>query len=209
MSRAGRRQKFALSIVLLSMVGATLLASAQSASVLQTTGSSTSNAYDETVQNASNGQIRIVTGFDYSPDYIAVTHVSGNNFKLTFPDDGTRVGGWYMFKVEGAAGKTVSVTMTNVPGKWRTHHPVYSYSKDLGSLKSFISKKPRTTHQAQTPESELSPKGKRKGRRQGPVIPDTSLEKWHYIADVTRSNRCLIVTHTFTEDHAYVAMRVP
>lgn len=167
----------------------------------------------ETVADSPSNQVQIITGFDYSPGYIDVKRVSGYNFELTFPEDDRRVGGWYMFKVEGAAGKTLSINMKNVPSKWKTHHPVYSYSCDLGSLKNFMSKKPRSTGGVQIPPSESvkkeKGKGKRKGKRMGPALPDTSLENWHYIADVTVSNSNLIVKHTFTEDHAYVAMRTP
>lgn len=211
-----RRRKifaFALLLIITAGVAVFLLArraapSGNSSSVLP---EATQPASDrrETVADSPSNQVQIITGFDYSPDHITVTNVSDDNFEMTFSKGDRDLGGWHLFKIEGAAGKTVSIVMKNVPGNWRTHHPVYSYSRDLGSLKNFMSKKPRSAGDAQIPPGGPAKKGNGKGTWTGPLLPDTSLENWHYIAEVTVSNRNLIIKHTFTEDHAYVAMRVP
>ena len=130
---------------------------------------------------------------------LAVTAVSDTHFRLRFNREGFN--NYFLFKVTGAAGKLVrfdfeQTEITRRERKWVTLNPVYSYVTDLDDPASFVS---------EPPADPLPPTL----AWNGPFLPDTRGQKWHYVPDVWEENGHLCWVMRFEEDHAYVAMRPP
>lgn len=140
------------------------------------------------------GECRVVTGFDYSPDK-RLERVGEDHFAVDFAG---RFCNWFMFKVEGAKGRTLTIDLKNVQiRKWKTLNPVYSYVEDLSDPESF-----RPVPFRGRPARPLK-------ARNGPLIPDTRGQKWHFISHVQVEGDTLRLTQRFDEDSAWVAMKYP
>jgi hypothetical protein len=165
------------------------------------------------------GEARIITGFDSSyPRKVA--RVGENHFTI---DMKSAENNFFLFKIEGAAGKKIRVDLINLPSGYAPSlNPVYSYVKSLDDLDSLISEKPEIQ------------KPLRKAKN-GPPIPDTSGQKWHYLENVSygrsggadaralRGNpllggmmrggalgsSVLSFEETFEQDKVFVSMRFP
>lgn len=115
------------------------------------------------------GEARIVTGFDSSYPR-KVQRVGENHFTIDMrgPENN-----FFLFKIEGAAGKKIRVDLINLPpGYAPSLNPVYSYVKSLDDLECLAAEKvenPRPLRRA----------------KNGPPIPDTSGQNWHYIENVS------------------------
>jgi len=130
---------------------------------------------------------------------LAVTAVSDTHFRLRFNREGFN--NYFLFKVTGAAGKLVrfdfeQTEITRRERKWVTLNPVYSYVTDLDDPASFVS---------EPPADPLPPTL----AWNGPFLPDTRGQKWHYVPDVWEEDGHLCWVMRLEEDHAYVAMRPP
>jgi hypothetical protein len=144
----------------------------------------------------ARGGIRIVTGFEGSAP-ATVTEIGENAFAI---DMNGRERLFFLFKVEGAAGQTVRFEFRNVPlMSWMTVNPVYSYVEDLAALPTLASE----------PVENPQP---RRGKN-GPQLPDTRGQQWHYIENVTTRGGAMggvySFEQTFEKDTAFVAMRAP
>jgi hypothetical protein len=107
---------------------------------------------------------------------------------------------FFLFRVEGAAGQKVQFEFRNVPlMSWMTVNPVYTYEEDLSALGNLAG------------ENVANPQAQR--GRNGPILPDTRGQKWHYIQNVNTRGGPMggvyIFDHTFEKDVAYIAMRAP
>jgi hypothetical protein len=143
---------------------------------------------------ASSGQpIRIVTNFEGAPA-ANVTKMSDTYWVIEEEEPTWKRPHFFLFRVEGAAGRTVTFEIRNVPPKWATINPVYSYTKSLDDLAAFTS----------TPVAGA----KTRKAANGVELPDTSGQSWHFIEDTKFFNGSLWLRQKFDHD-AYVCMRYP
>lgn len=145
-------------------------------------------------QTPSN-TIRIETGFECSTP-LEIHELSPTHFQLLLETPGFR--DWFMFRVIGAAGKTVRFDLQDPDGnlgKWRTLDPVYACVDRLNAPSAFA---------FQSSRSSNSP------AFNGPLLPDTQNQNWHFIPDTWTSDpNTLSFTQRFDANIAYVAMRIP
>jgi hypothetical protein len=146
----------------------------------------------------ANTQVDIVDlyGVDcFTP--IGVHQLSSTHFEVsmgftTFCD-------WFMFRVNGAAGKTIRIDLTGqgvLMDKWATLNPMVSYVSDLNDPQSYIS--------ADIPVEEAMTAWN------GTALPSTTGQKWQYVSNVWRERpNALSLVLNFESDSAIVAMRVP
>ncbi len=142
---------------------------------------------------ARASDVRVVAGFDYSPKK-RIERIAPDHFAVHI---GRGFCNWFMFRIEGAKGRTVTIDLSNAPiRKWKTLNPVYSYVEDINALDSFAVERPRAP---------------RKPRRaaNGPLIPDTSGQKWHFVEDVKVEGTTLRLRQRFEADRAWLAMKYP
>jgi hypothetical protein len=109
-------------------------------------------------------------------------------------------GCWFMFRVEGAAGRIVRIDLTgnhNVDiSKWQSLNPVYSDGDQLDQLDA--------------PPDGVSDNSPTITAWNGTTLPLTSGQVWHFIPDVWMQNSTtLSFVHRFLSNHTYIAMRVP
>ncbi|MHB1766787.1 MAG: M14 family zinc carboxypeptidase [Phycisphaerae bacterium] len=133
---------------------------------------------------------------------IKVHEISATHYALTFtgpliwPPATGKLQNWFVFRVRGAKGKTIRFDLTNGNIKWwQTLNPVYSYCKSLSHLRSL--KSTAVAHATATQAFD------------GTVLPDTSGQSWHYIANTWRDGEDLCLVQTFAHNSAYIAMRYP
>ena len=139
--------------------------------------------------------LKLIAGFDCSPKNVVVTATGPAQFEVRFPS-GRDNTGFFLFRLEHANGKEVSITLTNVPEKWKTLNPVYCHSIDLSELKNFESHPPeKTAKPVKAPN--------------GPLLPDTTGEQWHFIENVTYEKGRLTLIHNYEADAVSIAMRPP
>ena len=140
--------------------------------------------------------IQVVTGFDSAPP-LSVSKVSNAHFAIDFKGEFCN---WFMFRVEGAKGHTVRIDLRSVPlNKWSTLNPVYSTVASVDALDAFA-----ITDLEQWPEDYESQ------ARNGPKLPDTSGQKWHFIENVWSENKSdLCFELKMPEDRVWIAMRYP
>lgn len=149
---------------------------------------------ERSARSAEGEGVRIVTGFECSVP-LEINKLSDSHFSLRITTEGQR--NWFMFRVEGipAEGRIVRIDLESVNlGKWHSLNPVYSYCTSLDDLSAF-----EATEGKADPVAAFN----------GPLLPDTSGQQWHYIPDVwTEGKTRLSFVHHF-EHNGYVAMRVP
>jgi len=144
----------------------------------------------------ARGGVRIITGFEGSARG-EVTEIGENAFAINMHG---RERLFFLFKVEGAAGQTVRFEFRNVPlMSWTTVNPLYAYVEDLAALPTLAS------------EPVENPQARR--GRNGPQLPDTRGQPWHYIENVSTrggaTGGVYSFEQTFEKDTAFVAMRAP
>jgi hypothetical protein len=124
-----------------------------------------------------------------SPDHVTITLQRG-------PLD------WWMFRLKGVAGKTVTIEIMLNPSsaraslnKWRTLTPVYGDAADLSDPATFA-----------TGPLDVDVLTDRPGIRN----PTTDQQTWHYIKDSSLiDTRHFKMTQTFDIDPVYIAGRIP
>lgn len=133
---------------------------------------------------------------------IKVHEISATHYALTFtgpliwPRSTGKLQNWFIFKVRGVKGKTIRFDLTNGNIKWwQTLNPVYSYCNSLSSLRSMAAI--AVPHPTATQAFD------------GTILPDTSGQRWHFIANTWRDDQDLCLVQTFTHNSAYIAMRYP
>ncbi len=150
---------------------------------------------------------RITLDLPTNPGALRVDRVLPRAYRLTVADDpelnreSTNSIGywkWWMFRVDGAAGQTLTFTVDNPANghKWSTLNPVYMNGGDLDSLDAF----------AADPRGRDAPPQR---ARNGATLPDTAGQRWHFILDTAAHRDGLTFTHRFTADRVWVAMRYP
>ena len=143
--------------------------------------------------------VRLTAGFDCSPDNLVVTCTGPAHFEVRFPGGGRMNTGWFLFRVEHAAGAAVRIDLAGVPiRKWRTLNPVYCATDDLSDPANYAVEEPQTREDPQP-------------ARNGPLIPDTSGQRWQFITDVEadEASKTLVLRQQFEDDSVFVAMRPP
>ena len=150
---------------------------------------------EEKLLTAEQDTVKIVTGFECSTP-LEIEKVSPTHFKVKITTD-TTLKNWFMFRLEGVKGKTVRVDIKEAPlNKWWSLNPVYSYVPSIDDLDAFTAKpveKPKEPVKAYN----------------GPLLPDTSGQKWHYVSHVWKENEAYSLVQTYEQDNAYLAMRCP
>lgn len=158
---------------------------------------------EEKLLTADQDTVKIVTGFECSTP-LWIEKISPTHFAVTITTE-SELKNWFMFRVEGAKGKTVRIDIKDAPwGKWWSLNPVYSDIASLDDPTDFRS----------TPLTEPR---KMTAAYNGPLIPQTSDQKWHYIPDVwnepAKDSGLLVRTycfvHRYDSDAAFVAMKTP
>lgn len=142
--------------------------------------------------------VKLVAGFDCSPKNTKISVIGPAHFSVKFPGGGRDAVGFFLFRLENAKGKEVTIDLENIPDKWRTLNPVVCDSDDLTNLSSF--------------ESFLvTDPVKPAAASNGPLLPDTSGEQWHFITDVThdKGRKRLRLKHGFHSNAVTIAMRPP
>ena len=112
--------------------------------------------------------IRIVTGFEGSPA-TKVTKVSDTHWLIGLEDPDRKRPHFFLFRVEGAAGRTMTFEIPNATNMWRTLNPVYSYASSLDDLATFSSVPVTSVNRHFAPNSS--------------ELPDTSGQGWQFIED--------------------------
>jgi Zinc carboxypeptidase len=133
--------------------------------------------------------IRVITGLKGSPS-IRATKSSETDWVIELD----KTSDFFLLRVEGAAGRTVTFEIRNVSGKWSTLNPVYSYVTSLDELQAFDSQP------ANSPRLHQAPNGAK--------LPDTRGQSWQFIEDVKYFNNSFWFRQKFDKD-AYVATRYP
>ena len=149
----------------------------------------------------SPGNIQILTNFsDTVP--IKVRQISATHYAITFtgplirPRGTGKLQNWFVFRVRNVKNKTIRFDLTNGNIKWwQTLNPVYSYCHSLSRLRNL---RPTPVHHPTNTQAF-----------DGALLPDTSGQRWHYIANTWRDDQDLFLVQTFTHNRAYVAMRYP
>jgi hypothetical protein len=163
--------------------------------------------------------IRVVTGFEGSPT-AKVRKVSSTHWVIEGEDPTWKRPHFFLFRVEGAGGRTITFEIRDAMVNWVSLNPVYSYTRSLDDLTAFTSE-------------PVSSSEKQYGTPNSPKLPDTSGQSWRFIQDVKWQSlalskwRLLIEgnwrallqgmpvrreTLTFTQkfnNDAYVCMRYP
>jgi hypothetical protein len=105
--------------------------------------------------------------------------------------------GFFLFRVEGAKGRTLRIDLENVPvGKWRTLNPLISYAPSVDELRAYRA------------EAVPNPAPPKKAPN-GPLLPDTRGQDWHFVEQVKVQGNSLSLTVPIHADHAFLAMRYP
>jgi hypothetical protein len=147
----------------------------------------------------SGSPVRIVSGFEAStPIYVA--SVSPTHLVVELLTPGLR--DWFMFRVEGAAGKTIRMDVTGgykTDENWSLHEwsvdPVYTSVPDLSDPAAYAAG-----------NSDSAPPAT---AWNGPALSATNGQQWHYIRDVWSDPYTLSFVQRFDSDSVTVAMRVP
>jgi hypothetical protein len=110
--------------------------------------------------------------------------VGEDRYAISFPD----AANFFIFKVEGAAGRTISFTFEGIPAKyWSAIRPVCGYPP--------------------------SPTRGTSADLDDPVFYEDSVQgasRWHHLGRFSAITETTITyAHTFEEDSAYIALRVP
>ncbi len=111
--------------------------------------------------------VRIVSDFEGAPE-ATFTRFSDTYWAIDVKEK-TEVGParFFLFRVQGAAGRTITFEIRNAPGSWATLNPTYSYVKSLDDPSAFRSSGDSAT-QVHKPSSRSR-------------VPDTSGQQWHFI----------------------------
>ena len=118
-------------------------------------------------------QIRLVSGFEGATS-LKISRLSNTHFAIDFEG---KFCNWFMFRVEGAAGKTLRIDLRNVSlEKWGSLNPVCSYVESLDDPDSFVTQAVAEPHE---PVAAYN----------GPLIPDTRGQQWHYMREVWADRR--------------------
>ena len=119
--------------------------------------------------------IRIVTGFEGSPA-TKVTKISNTHWVINVEDPSWKRPHFFLFRVEGAAGRTVAFEFPNREGAeidndmkraWSPLNPVYSYATSLDDLAAFSSVPMTSVAYHKAPN--------------GSGLPNTSGQSWQFI----------------------------
>jgi len=129
---------------------------------------------------------------------VAVQQISPTHYVADIQTQGFR--DWFMFHLTGVAGKTIRIDITGqgiVFDKWKSLDPVYTYASDLDDPATYAC-------------SEADSKRPVTKAWNGPELPATDDQQWHYIANCWQQDgKAFCFTQHFDSDQAYVAMRIP
>ncbi len=137
--------------------------------------------------------VRVVADFEGCPP-TKVRKITNTRWVIYTEDKTWRRPHFFLFRVEGADGRTITFEIPNAPPKWRALNPVYSYATRLDDLAAFES-------------APTMPVAYRKAPN-GPRLPDTSGQGWHFIEDVKLVKGRLRFRQKFQQD-AYVCLTYP
>jgi len=122
--------------------------------------------------------IKILSGFEGSAP-VEVTRVAEDHYVIR-PPEGTELK-YLLLKVEGAKGKTLRIDFLGLQfTSWGGANPLYSYCTDLSDPATFASK-PASATEFQRGDN-------------GPSLPDTSDQQWHYVEHVWREGMRMCFT---------------
>ena len=113
--------------------------------------------------------IRLIAGFEGSPA-AKLRKVSETYWVIESDEPTWKRPHFFLFRVEGAAGRTVTFEIRGALGSWAALHPVYSYAAKLDDLATFSSV-------SVTPDEDQKTQVWEK-------FPDTSGQSWQYIQDI-------------------------
>jgi hypothetical protein len=147
--------------------------------------------------------VKIISGFSCSAP-LSVEQISDSHFKIAFEGKRGSMDNYFLFRLEGVAGKTIRIDFEHAPlNKWWSLNPVYSYAADLDDPSSFRS-------------AVVGDPAKTVPAHNGPLIPDTSGEQWHFMPnvwcgnrEVDRKNGTLCMVQTFDQNVVYVGLKIP
>jgi hypothetical protein len=128
--------------------------------------------------SSSAGHVNVEYGFDCSVPMV-VHQISPTRFHLSVGS--TQFRDWFLFRVEGAAGKTIRFDITTEDqqmAKWSSLNPVYSYTKTLDNYDEH-----GTADQEVPVKSEVA--------WNGPVIPQISDGNWYYCSNAWMDTRSI------------------
>ena len=153
----------------------------------------------QSAEAAPDNTIHIDSGFECGTP-LSVEAISSTHFKLTLmtPLAGSYVRDWFMFRLTGAAGKTIRFDITGDHiqfGNWWTINPVYTYSQSLDDPATYA-------------DGAGAVEGKRAWN--GARLPATDGQQWNFTADAWKAPpNVFSFVQKFDQDSAYVAMRIP
>jgi len=137
--------------------------------------------------------VRIVTGFEGSPA-TKVMKISNTHWVIYPKDKSWEKPHFFLFRVEGAGGRTVTFDIHNAPDKWGTLNPVYSYASSLDDPSAFSSEPVTSAEYRKAPN--------------GSKLPDTRGQGWQFIGNAKWVNQTFSFSQKFDKD-AYVCMSYP
>ncbi len=112
--------------------------------------------------------IRLVTGFEGSPT-AKVKRISNTHWLIDLNDKTWKRPHFFLFRIEGATGQSMTFEIPRAPIKWATLNPVYSYAPNLDDLSTFSVVPVASEKRRQAPN--------------GAELPDTSGQGWQFIHD--------------------------
>ena len=159
-------------------------------------------AADQTNAASGNSHITFTSNFSCGTP-VNVKRVSATHYILTVtgPEVATSSSSgtfhlWFLIRLSGVKGKIIRLDFTDSMIKaCQFANPLYSYCSNLNNPKNFVSK-PAINGRAQFGYN-------------GPILPDTSGQKWHFVVNVWREGKNLCLVQKFTHNHVYLSLRYP
>jgi len=159
-------------------------------------------AADQADAANSNAQVTFTSNFSCGTP-VNVKRLSATHYVLTVtgPEVATSSSPgtfhlWFLIRLSGVKGRIIRLDFTDSMIKaCQFANPLYSYCNNLNNPKNFVSK-PVAGGRAQFGYN-------------GPILPDTSGQKWHFIVNVWREGKNLCLVQKFTHNHVYLSLRYP
>jgi len=157
-------------------------------------------------ENAAEGDVAFITDFDCGLQH-PVKRLGPSHFVIDLPG-GRQQNGFFLFKLDGVAGKTVQIDFRNAPlRKWGTLNPVFTYADDLSDPANFQAT--RSTKTRLSAQGIPIPVAEDAGDSEDAASGGRG---WHYLSTVWKEGNNLALIHRFPADagkSVYIAMKYP
>ncbi|QDT39692.1 hypothetical protein [Stratiformator vulcanicus] len=141
--------------------------------------------------------VKLSDGMPFSPKYGTLGVVGPNHFQVKYEGENREESGWFLFGIENAKGKQITLDLVGGrQDKWLTLNPSIIDASDLTDPSAYA-----------VANSDSQP-GTTKAIN-GPLLPDTSGERWRFVkrSEYLPAEDTLRFTFTPESDQSHLAMR--